>query len=292
MKNKFIDSLSLTSGERKGVIVLVLIIFIIAGIQAFLAFHNSPVPSFDDSTFFSRIIADDPSENDSIGFAVYEVQDIRDTFGLFIFDPNTVSAGDLMRLGLNTRLIRTWLNYRTHGGRFYSASDVRKIYGMTPYIYERIRPYITIRTVTGGIVRPKNNARITEKAGINTCDSTDLLRVIGIGPVLSGRIIKYRRLLGGFYDMQQLSEVYGINDSLVKVISLSFYADTINLHSININEASEETLRRHPYLGRYISGGIIKYRTNVQIINDLEELKDNGILTGEQFEKVKKYLDI
>lgn len=288
MINKLIKSLSLSSGERKGVIVLVLLILVIIGIQSYMNFRHSPPPSFNDSAFF-RITTYEPRENDSVEFNDYEVPELK--FDLFFFDPNTISAGDLMRLGLSARLTRTWINYRIHGGRFYSATDIKKIYGMTPYISERLMPYITIQK-DSFIIHTKSDTNFTEKLCINTCDSTDLMRVRGIGPVLSARIIKYRRLLGGFYDIQQLSEVYGMNDSLVKIISLSFYADTNNLHTININEASEETLRKHPYLGRYISGGIIKYRSRAHTINSLEELKDNGILTEEQLKKVKKYLDI
>lgn len=291
MIKNLVKSLSLSSGERRGVIVLVSIISVIIGIQAFMNFHHTPSPAFNDSLFF-RLITEEPAENDSDEFTDYEVPEIHGTFELFYFDPNTISATDLMRLGLSARVTRTWINYRLHGGRFYSANDIRKIYGMAPYTCERLIPYIRLQQEAGGAILTRNDTGFNEKMCINTCDSADLVRIRGIGTVLSARIIKYRRLLGGFYDMQQLSEVYGINDSLVKVISLSFYADTTNINTININEASEETLRKHPYLGRYISGGIIKYRNSAHRIKKVEELKDNGILTDEQFRKIKKYLDI
>jgi len=48
---------------------------------------------------------------------------------------------------------------------------------------------------------------------INTADSADLEQLPGIGEKLSARIIKYREKLGGYIDVQQLKEVYGMTDS-------------------------------------------------------------------------------
>jgi len=45
---------------------------------------------------------------------------------------------------------------------------------------------------------------------INTSDSSALVTLPGIGPVLSMRIIRYRNLLGGFWSVNQLKEIYGL----------------------------------------------------------------------------------
>jgi DNA uptake protein ComE-like DNA-binding protein len=194
----------------------------------------------------------------------------------------------MKRLGLESKLIRTIINYRNHGGRFFKPSDLNKIYGMNSLIYDRIEPYISIPHSEFPSV-PENKIRMT---GINTADSTQLVRVSGIGPVLAGRILRYRQLIGGFYDLGQLKEVYGLRDSVISKIDERFFADTANIIRLNINTASEQELARHPYIGRYASKGIVKYRTSVPKIIKTEELVANGILTEDQWKKVRHYMSL
>jgi len=301
MKNRILDLLSVTSAERKGIILLVIIIIIISGIQAYVAFHSHEEAPFADSAIFTDLVFADRtnSPGDSTYYAGYSpAPEITDTFELFAFDPNTVNVVDLRRLGMSSRVSRTWLNYRLHGGRFRTASDVQKIYGMSPAIYERIEPYITISQQPKAITYPSkainypSKEREYKREDLNRADSADLENLRGIGPVLSGRIIRYRSLLGGFYSAEQLLEVYGFPDTLVETVSRAFYADTSNLVRININEVSEDVLARHPYVGRHLAKGIIKYRRSVNKISTINELKINGLLSDEQLEKVKKYLVI
>lgn len=296
MKNKLSDWFSMTSAEQKGVILLILAITLLSVIQAIFSFQRPGKPAFQDSTFFriSDLREISGSQDDSIrntGYDVYPVPD--DIPHVLRFDPNTVSEDELRRMGLPRRIVNSWIQYRLHGGIFRNDSDIVKIYGMTPEIYRGLLPQIHIGESyrrTAGRSKPKEF--LIGKLDINKSDSAMLTEVRGIGPILSGRIIKYRRLLGGYYSLDQLNEVYGFPDSLVTVVSRFFYADTSALQSININLATEDVMRRHPYIGRYCASGIIKYRKSVQRINNPEELKHNGILSAEQFEKVKKYLGI
>jgi DNA uptake protein ComE-like DNA-binding protein len=213
---------------------------------------------------------------------------------LFLFDPNSASTGDLRRLGMNDRLIRTLLNYRLHGGRFHQKEDLNKLYGMSPGLYEQLAPYISIRESLISKTESKLSKRIIPivPVDINKADSAALEKLHGIGPILSRRIIRYRSLLGGFYDTGQLNEVYGLTDSLISEIKVRFYADTTTIIRLNLNLASESELARHPYIGKYTARGIVRYRSKVQRINGINELKLNGLIPTENLEKLKKYLTI
>ena len=46
---------------------------------------------------------------------------------------------------------------------------------------------------------------------LNTADTTLLKRIPGIGSSFARRIVKYRDLLGGYYVVEQLQEVYGMD---------------------------------------------------------------------------------
>jgi competence protein ComEA len=300
MKDKIRNFLSLSSSERKGVIVLIFLVLIITGIQAYLSFHPvSPAPLVDTSlirevAYFEEQLKQEKTNNYGATTSEEDLSEqleiTPDSAGLFYFDPNTASSVDLKRLGMSKKVIGTLLNYRLHGGKFYAREDLMKVYGLSKFTYNRLSPYIIIRNIKKaekpGTVLP------VIKEDINKADSLSLLAIKGIGPVLSRRIIRYRKALGGYSDMEQLKEVYGMPDSVMVVLNGQYFADTTGITRINVNTASLKELSGHPYIGKYVAGGIVKYRSRVKLIKSPDELKINGLITGAKFEKVKKYIVI
>lgn len=61
---------------------------------------------------------------------------------------------------------------------------------------------------------------------LNTATEQELQSVRGIGPVLSGRIVKYRAIRHGFTSKSQLKEVYGIREEDYAGIAAQVYVDT------------------------------------------------------------------
>ncbi len=125
---------------------------------------------------------------------------------------------------------------------------------------------------------------------MNTADSAGFEHLPGIGGILARRIIRYRTLLGGFYDSRQLTEVYGISDSVYMLICSRLQADTSKIARLNLNEADEKTMARHPYIGKYVAAGIVKYRETKGRIKDLNEITNNGLVEKDQMERLKFYV--
>lgn len=138
-----------------------------------------------------------------------------------------------------------------------------------------------------------NLSAVQQKApiDINGCDSAALVALPGIGPVLSARIIKYRKLLGGFASVEQLREVYGLPEETYEMIKGRLYADSSGIRKISINSSGYKELFRIPYIEKYEVTAILKYRELEGRINGIEVLEENKILTPEKAEKVKPYLD-
>ena len=65
-------------------------------------------------------------------------------FESFPFDPNTIDNTGWKRLGLSDKIIHTILNYRNKGGKFRSAEDIRKIWGLRKEDADRIIPYAKV----------------------------------------------------------------------------------------------------------------------------------------------------
>lgn len=105
-----------------------------------------------------------------------------------------------------------------------------------------------VRHIPAGQTTAKSNAPSIRKIELNSADSLDLVRLKGIGPVLSARIIKYREALGGFYDTDQLKEVYGIDSVTFRMILPHLSVDPSSLKKLPLNAASFRELLHHPYL--------------------------------------------
>lgn len=126
---------------------------------------------------------------------------------------------------------------------------------------------------------------------LNSCDSAALEALPGIGPVLSSRIIKYRNLLGGFVNVGQLKEVYGLSEETFNIISSMIIADSLAVRKIRINEADYRELIRHPYFEKNEVASILKYRELAGDITDIGTMIDNNLISAETAGKIKGYLD-
>lgn len=107
----------------------------------------------------------------------------------------------------------------------------------TPFYLQK-RPYVSNKYKPGTVVE------------LNAADSVSLQKVPGIGPSFARRIIRYRELLGGFYSVSQLSEVYGIDEERFHKLFPWFVADTALIKPLCINSSDFRTLLRHPYLNK------------------------------------------
>lgn len=83
---------------------------------------------------------------------------------------------------------------------------------------------------------------------LNGADSASLRKVPGIGAVFAGRIVRFRRLLGGFHHVGQLREVYGLDEERYLQLSPWFRVDSSRIEPLQVNTLSSGSLIRHPYL--------------------------------------------
>lgn len=103
---------------------------------------------------------------------------------------------------------------------------------------------------------------------LNAADTTTLKKVPGIGSTFARRIIKYRELLGGFYSVSQLCEVYGIDEERYNSMKSWFSVDVEIICKLFVNQVPIKSLYRHPYINK----------RQARIIGQLR--KQKGKLTG------------
>lgn len=217
---------------------------------------------------------------------------------LFTFDPNQVGPEEMRELGFRDRTITIIQNYRTKGGQFRKPEDLRKIYGLRSDEYTRLAPYIAInlpqkeqREFTP-YSKPSYQKPQQKAIDINTADTTAFQSLYGIGSKLAARIVNFRSKLGGFYSIEQVGETYGLPDSTFQSIKPFLKLQSKNLIKINVNTASVEQLKAHPYIGNKLAYLILKKRKETGFIGNIEDLKSVVAETTDIYEKVAPYLSI
>ncbi len=106
---------------------------------------------------------------------------------------------------------------------------------------------------------------------INRAVKEDFMRLSGIGEVLSTRILKFRKKLGGFHSVNQIADVYGLSDETFGSIK-SLLKCNGEVDQINLNETSFKELLSHPYLNYEEVKGIKNFLQKKGSISDAETL--------------------
>lgn len=210
------------------------------------------------------------SDGNALSAAVKSPQ-IADSF-TGTFNPNNAEQNVLLQIGIPVKIVANWLKYLQKGGRFYKEEDVMKLYGMSSEIFDKLKGHLLIpgkfSNKTNNSFSGKDTSNLdrikvikeTLKADINLADSAQLESLPGIGPALASRIIKYRKLLGGFYQINQLKEIYGMNEEWWSRICPGLTIGSIHLYQLDINYISLTEMGRHPYIGFRTAKRIIKMR--------------------------------
>ena len=209
----------------------------------------------------------------------------------FSINPNTITKDSLLMWGLPEFLATNWVKYQKAGGRFRSEQEVQKLYGMSDSIWIVLKDCLAIKPVASTAKRRKVPQAVIKK-DINTADSLQLRALYGIGPVLSRRIVKYRNLLGGFYEMAQLSEVYGLDSAVLAELNKHYMIKPgFKYHKLIINSFDYSSLVRHPYLSSTQVKAILAYRNQHGAFLSLDQLKEVHLIDDSTYIKLYPYID-
>lgn len=249
----------------------------------------------------------------------YAVEETNKGSKLFYFDPNTADSTQLLQLGLRPWQVRNIYKYRARGGVYQCKEDFAYVYGLTVKDYKRLEPYILIgadylpasslaevRSRKRGYERSSRYAsdngknspnverkaytpkiRIGEHIEINGADTTELMKIPGIGSYYSRQIVRYRNQLGGFVSKEQLLEIEGFPEDAVKYISI----DESCIRRLRINQLTLSQLKRHPYLNYYQARAISDYRRLRGNIRSISELKLMKEFSSHDIERIGPYIE-
>jgi competence protein ComEA len=214
---------------------------------------------------------------------------------VFSFNPNLISKEEFVELGFGNVLTNRIVNYRKKGGRFIVKKDLIKIYGMDSAFYKKIYAFIDLpekiekeRPIKS--FESKENS-VTAKFDLNAADTSQLIKIYGLGPKLSQRIVVYRNKLGGFISTEQLKEVYGLDSTVIhELFRKAYIHESFKPRLIDINAASEKELGDHPYIKYKLAKAITVYRFQHGVYRTIDDLMKIALMDDAKFEKIKPYL--
>jgi DNA uptake protein ComE-like DNA-binding protein len=308
---------SFTKKERNGIAVVFVLILLFTALPYLYPYFTTE-KQYDQREFEQAVAALQLMEPDSAkqySYPGYEKNDrpvrypspgnYQKTAGLnaelFEFDPNTLPAGGWKRLGLRDKTITTIENYLNKGGKFYKPEDIGRIWGLHEDEVQRLLPYVKI---SGGTAHTYANnysgdkpayEKITYKkerkpVDINSGDSLAFLDLPGIGPGFARRIINFRNKLGGFVSVNQVAETFGLPDSTFQKIKPMLISGSGAVKQININSATIDELKAHPYIRYAIGNAIVQYRSQHGNFSSVNDVKKIMLITEDIFIKIAPYL--
>lgn len=305
------EFLTFNKRERNGLFVLSFIIVVLVIFNFWLSFsednHSQP-----DFTAFEESIKDfyNSSNKNTTNFITDSVTTtVNDNLivqpDLFVFNPNTATDKDFLKLGLNLKQIQNIRNYLQKAGAFRYKEEFGKLYTIGDSLFSILQSYIdlpdkelyytTIKSASYNQENFKQEKQKNQKTllELNSADSTQLIEIKGIGPAFASRIIKYRNRLGGYQRVEQLKEVYGMKDEQFELIKSQVKVNPDVIIKININSCSAEELKNHPYVNNWnIANALINYRKKHGMFKSVEEIKKCDLVNDELYLKLAPYLTL
>lgn len=275
-----------TKRQQRAVFALVLIIvsFQFVGMKWPIISPKNPFSKWSDDSIFK---------------AEYEVlkQQLkeRNRPKIFPFNPNFLTPYKAYTLGLSNLEFQRLANFRTKNLWINSVQDFKRVTKVSDSLLQAVEPYFKFpQWVINSQQNHPNNSKPKLKLDLNTATPKQLQRISGIGPVLSGRIIRFRKsFIGGFANMIELTAVYGLSEEVYTKITQEFEIKTPRfIQKKNLNTVSQEELVQIPYIDYELADQIIEQRLLKEQYKSLDELTKLKDFPIEYFDIIKLYLYI
>ncbi len=309
MIQKIKDFFDFGRSEYRGILILLSLIALLIAINLALT-SSQTQETFSDDAFIKEVtefearqelIADsiakskkqwNHKEKSEVSFFSVDKSVMENELTPFPFNPNNLPEELWRKIGLTDKQIKSIKNFESKGGKFRSKEDFKKMYTISSEEFLILEPFITIPQDTIKKFTPKKTTFAKNIIELNTTDSIELQKVPGIGVGLSRRIINQRNKLGGFYAINQLEEIYGIDSARYHKIKPFLTIDVTKINKININTAEVKDLLKHPYLDLYMSKSIVVHRKKIGKYTSIKQIRDAALIYEELYQKLTPYLSI
>ena len=268
------DYFTFSRNERKGIIILLVLIFLLAIANKVIFMFETP------AKIDSQLLGSASSKLGTVSDSISRNENGRK---LFAFNPNTIDSLALDSLDIPAKVKLNLLKFRNKGGKFYSGDDFRKIYGMTDPVYAQISPFLRFEPIRK---RPETDSHEPELFAFdpNTAADADFSR-LGLTAKQIITIRHYQEKGGTFTKKEDFLKIYGLTADQKRN-----FADFIDIKKserpgiekvtsvqnlqIELNSADSLQLEQLPGIGKKLSKRIVKYRDLLGGFYSFDQLKE------------------
>ena len=286
------DFFKFTATQRAGIFLLLLIII---GIQ--IAYFLWDVKFEEDKSMEKQQWLSLQSQIDTM-----KVEKANYKPTIYPFNPNFITDFKGYKLGMSTAEIDRLLEFRKKNLYVNSAEEFQELTKVSDSLLATMSPYFKFPDWVKNKKQSKPFENYPNQAyakkekiqiiDINLASQEDLIKVYGIGPGLSERILKQKEALGGFISMDQMNDVWGLSPEVIEKLNEQFKVGVIpTVKKVKINDASAKELQLFPYFRYPLNKEIVTYRS---MNNGIKSSEDLVKIKGFPVEKVKiieKYLE-
>lgn len=205
------------------------------------------------------------------------------------FDPNVYSKNDWMKLGVSQK--QASIIEKFCGRGVYSNEDLKKIYVLPAEVFDLIKDS-TFYPIKSTLKTSTSKDDTFESIELNSATTDELLKLKGIGPYFADKIVEYRDKLGGFNNEEQLLEIWKFDQEKLSQIKPHIKLNKKVFRKLNINSATVEELKAHPYINWNVANSIVKMRDKFTKYSNFEQLKESALIDDELLNKLSPYLSL
>lgn len=276
------------TSQRRGIMLL---LFLIVVLQLSYIFYDNLFPVSQQQSY--QIPKGFEKQYDSLKAIVIQKKQKK----IYPFNPNYLTDFKGYFLGMTTEEIDRVLNYRKQGKYFQTKLEFKKVSGISDSLYEVLKNYINIPFYKkNNSVKIQNTTYKTSTTNINEARAEDLKQISGIGEVLSKRIVKYRKSIGGFTEKSQINKVYGLKPEVIQKIWQVFYLPSSNKaipkEKKSINTTTIDELHKLTGIHIKLAERIINYRNKLGGFIISEQLAEVYGLSDQNYQRIWEYYEI
>lgn len=277
-----------SKSHRRGLVVLFIIIFALQCVYIFVDFTPKENPLSDpyEWTKMQTVL-------DSL-----KIEKANYKRKIYPFNPNFITDYKGYQLGMSVAEIDRLFEFRKTNKYVNSAIEFQQVTKVSDSLLAIISPYFKfpdwVTNKKHSTYQKYENFKTAEKLivkDINLATAEDLMKVYGIGPALSERILTERNKFGSFLSMEQIDYIWGLSPEVIANTKKYFtILKPPEIVKIKINDVSIKELQQFPYFNYNIAKKIVVYRSmngTIQSASDLTKIKDFPV---EKIEIIALYL--
>ncbi len=298
MKEDFDDIDFVSKRTKRGILLLVLLCLLIIYTPRVLSFfknHDEIELTKEEMAKVEELQANFQTKEKQRQKNSYKKREYRRPPAKF--DPNQYAKEEWMYVGLSEKQADVMLKISAKG--IWSNEFLSKIVVIPDEVYVLIKDsvYFPSKEYPKKEYDKKEGENIKNipprsrpNVNVNTATEEEMISVPGIGPYFAKRILAYRDLLGGYAYKEQMLEVYNLDYEKFEKFDSFIIVDASEVRKFNINRATRDELKAHPYFSFSVANSIVKMREQRGGYKKIEELKESELINAELFEKLKPYV--